>query len=48
MNLLRAHEIADGVEAELRHAYPGAEIIIHQDPAGLEEPPVFPSGAASR
>ncbi len=48
MNLLRAHEITDGVEAELRRAYPGAEIIIHQDPAGLEEPPVFPSGAASR
>jgi ferrous-iron efflux pump FieF len=47
MNLLRAHEIADGVEAELRRAYPGAEIIIHQDPAGLEEPPVFPSRAAA-
>jgi ferrous-iron efflux pump FieF len=48
MNLLRAHEIADGVEAELRGAYPGAEIIIHQDPAGIEEPPVFASGAANR
>jgi ferrous-iron efflux pump FieF len=37
MNLRRAHEIADGVEAQLRNAFPNAEIIIHQDPAGLEE-----------
>jgi ferrous-iron efflux pump FieF len=37
INLRRAHEIADKVEAELRTAYPNAEIIIHQDPAGLEE-----------
>jgi ferrous-iron efflux pump FieF len=37
MDLRRAHEIADGVEAQLRDAYPHAEIIIHQDPAGLEE-----------
>jgi len=37
MDLRRAHEIADTVEAQLRDAYPHAEIIIHQDPAGLEE-----------
>jgi ferrous-iron efflux pump FieF len=37
MDLRRAHEIADEVEAQLRDAYPNAEIIIHQDPAGLEE-----------
>ena len=37
MNLRQAHEIADRVEAQLRDAYPHAEIIIHQDPAGLEE-----------
>ncbi|HTW51289.1 MAG TPA: cation diffusion facilitator family transporter [Stellaceae bacterium] len=37
MDLRRAHEIADRVEAQLREAYPYAEIIIHQDPAGLEE-----------
>ncbi|HEY1796153.1 MAG TPA: cation diffusion facilitator family transporter [Stellaceae bacterium] len=48
MNLLRAHEITDGVEAELREAYPAAEIIIHQDPAGLEEPPAFPPREAAR
>ncbi|MBT3534523.1 MAG: cation diffusion facilitator family transporter [Rhodospirillaceae bacterium] len=35
--LLRAHEIADQVEAEIQGAFPGAEVIIHQDPAGLEE-----------
>jgi ferrous-iron efflux pump FieF len=38
MALARAHEISDRVEARLRDAYPNAEIIIHQDPAGLEEP----------
>lgn len=38
MNLVRAHEISDAVEAELRAAYPNAEIIIHQDPEGVEEP----------
>lgn len=36
--LLRAHEIADEVEKRLRGTYPAAEIIIHQDPAGIEEP----------
>ncbi len=42
MPLLRAHEISDAVEARLRGAYPNAEIIIHQDPAGLEETHAFP------
>lgn len=37
MRLLQAHAIADMVEAELMDAYPGAEVLIHQDPAGLEE-----------
>jgi len=41
MSLLRAHQIADGVEAELRRAFPRAEILIHEDPAGLEDPPTF-------
>jgi ferrous-iron efflux pump FieF len=40
--LARAHEIADAVEAEILAAFPGAEIIIHEDPAGLPEPqPTF-------
>jgi len=38
MSLLRAHEISDEVEAKLRAAYPNAEVIIHQDPEGIEEP----------
>src|SRR5580704_10892535 len=38
LSLLRAHEISDEVEARLREAYPNAEIMIHQDPAGIEEP----------
>lgn len=35
--LLKAHTIADEVERELREAFPNADIIIHEDPAGLEE-----------
>lgn len=38
MSLTRAHEVSDAVEAELMVAFPNAEIIIHQDPAGLEAP----------
>jgi len=38
MRLARAHEIADRVELDIRDAYPNAEIIIHQDPAGIDEP----------
>jgi len=37
MTLLESHAIADAVEAEIQQAYPAAEIIIHQDPAGVEE-----------
>jgi ferrous-iron efflux pump FieF len=38
MSLARAHEISDEVEANLQAAYPNAEVIIHQDPEGIEEP----------
>jgi ferrous-iron efflux pump FieF len=38
LSLIRAHEISDEVEANLRSAYPHAEVIIHQDPEGIEEP----------
>jgi ferrous-iron efflux pump FieF len=38
LTLARAHQISDEVEASLRAAYPSAEIIIHQDPEGVEEP----------
>ncbi|HEX6956747.1 MAG TPA: cation diffusion facilitator family transporter [Ferrovibrio sp.] len=37
MRLHEAHRIADEVEAELLRLFPGAEVIIHQDPAGLAE-----------
>lgn len=37
MNLLRAHQISDAVEAELCAQFPHAEVIIHQDPAGVED-----------
>jgi ferrous-iron efflux pump FieF len=40
MPLSEAHEISDAVERALLEAYPGAEVIIHQDPAGLEPLPV--------
>ena len=39
MTLLRSHEIADEVEARLLAAFPGAEVLIHQDPHGVEKPP---------
>jgi ferrous-iron efflux pump FieF len=38
LSLIRAHEISDEVEAQLHSAYPNAEVIIHQDPEGVEEP----------
>ena len=41
MKLLDAHAIADELELALTEAYPGAEVIIHQDPAGLEIPPAL-------
>ena len=39
ITLYEAHQIADNVEAELCAAFPEAEVLIHQDPYGLEEPP---------
>jgi len=38
LNLTEAHSISDAVETALRQEFPGADIIIHQDPAGLDEP----------
>ena len=37
MSLMRAHEIADEVEARIHRVFPNAEIIIHQDPEGIRE-----------
>lgn len=42
MTLTRSHEIADAVEADIMTAFPNAEVLIHQDPEGIEEHiPVF-------
>jgi ferrous-iron efflux pump FieF len=37
ISLKDAHRISDAVEASLMAAFPGAEIIIHQDPFGAED-----------
>lgn len=37
MSLHDAHEITDAVEREVLVAFPGSEVIIHQDPAGAEK-----------
>jgi ferrous-iron efflux pump FieF len=37
MNLNDAHIISDQVEAEVLQEFPGAEVIIHQDPEGIKE-----------
>lgn len=39
ISLIRAHEISDAVEADIHIAYPDTQVIIHQDPAGVEKPP---------
>lgn len=38
LSLTRAHEVSDAVEADIHAVFPNAEVIIHQDPAGLESP----------
>ncbi|MEX2452198.1 MAG: cation diffusion facilitator family transporter [Rhodospirillales bacterium] len=37
MTLFDAHVISDQVEAEIMRAFPNAEVIIHEDPEGIEE-----------
>ncbi|WP_299400124.1 cation diffusion facilitator family transporter [Pelagibius sp.] len=37
LSLIDAHTIADQVEEALLEAFPGAEIILHQDPHGIKE-----------
>ena len=38
ISLMRAHLVSDEVEQALCEAFPRAEVIIHQDPAGVEAP----------
>ena len=44
MRLTEAHAISDAVEKAILNCYPNAEVIIHQDPAGLEQPPADTTG----
>lgn len=37
MTVQAAHDVTDALEVELGQAFPEAEIIIHQEPAGLED-----------
>lgn len=37
MTLSAAHDVVEAVEARIRTAYPKADILIHQDPAGVVE-----------
>jgi ferrous-iron efflux pump FieF len=39
MSLAEAHVVSDAVEHALLQAFPGADVIIHQDPAGVEPLP---------
>jgi len=49
MTLAEAHRVSDEVEAALLQAFPHTEVIIHQDPAGIEEPrQSFPAASQAR
>lgn len=37
LSLYKAHDYTEKVEDSLRNAYPGVQLIIHEDPAGLDE-----------
>jgi ferrous-iron efflux pump FieF len=37
LSLLDAHRITDEVETAIQAAFPGADVVIHQDPAGIRE-----------
>lgn len=41
LTLIKAHEISDAVETEIRDAFPEAEVLIHQDPTGIIERHAF-------
>jgi ferrous-iron efflux pump FieF len=38
ISLVHAHEVSDAVEADILAAYPDAQVMIHQDPVGVEKP----------
>jgi ferrous-iron efflux pump FieF len=37
LTLLQSHDITDEIERSLREAFPRTEILIHQEPAGLDD-----------
>ena len=37
ISLLDAHSISDAVETSVKEAFPNAEVLIHEDPEGIEE-----------
>ena len=37
LSVAEAHDITDAIESALRAAYPRAEILIHQEPAGIDD-----------
>ncbi|GAK46133.1 cation diffusion facilitator family transporter [Tepidicaulis marinus] len=39
LSLMKAHRITDDIEKEIEALFPGSEVLIHQDPAGLERVP---------
>ena len=39
MQLIDAHHLADAVMDDIQQAFPMAEVLIHEDPEGFEEPP---------
>ena len=38
ISLIEAHKVSDDVEQTIISEFPGAEVIIHQDPEGIDEP----------
>ena len=38
ISLIEAHKVSDDVERTIVNEFPGAEVIIHQDPGGIDEP----------
>ncbi len=41
ISLTHAHEVSDAVEADILGAFPNAQVMIHQDPHGVEIPAAF-------
>jgi len=41
ISLVHAHEVSDAVETDILAAYPDTQVIIHQDPVGVEKPPAL-------